>query len=147
MKIAKPASRAAGVKIEINNRTKSQPDLNLIRRVVKKFFSAYQLRAKEISLALIGDSEMKKINLAYRGRNKPTDILSFAGEGDFLGELVIDYAQIKKQAGRFGNSPKQELVFILVHGLLHLVGYDDRTESQRLKMVKLGEEFIKKMKI
>ncbi len=133
--------------IEINNRTKSKININLVKRVVAEFAQAYKIRQKEVSLAFVGDSEIKKLNKIYRRINKPTDVLTFIGEADFLGELVIDYRQIKRQAGRFGNSAEEELVFILVHGLLHLLGHDDANEADRLKMINLGEEFINKFKV
>lgn len=136
------------MKIEINNLAKEKIDLKPVKKVIGAFGRAYKVnRSKEISLAFVSDAEIKKLNLTYRGLNQATDILSFKGEEDFLGELVIDYSQIKRQANRFNNSLKQELIFILAHGLLHLIGYDDKTEKSRLKMIKMGEEFVKKLKI
>jgi len=133
--------------LEINNLTKQKVDLALVKKVTNAFARAYKVGAKEISLAIVGDAAMKKLNLKYRGQNRPTDVLSFSGDNNLLGEIIIDYAQIKRQAGRFGQTARQELVFILVHGLLHLIGYDDRTEADRLKMVKLGEELVKNLKL
>jgi probable rRNA maturation factor len=132
------------MKIEINNRTKEKIDLKLVKKVISVFGRFYKInKNKEISVALVGDDEIKKLNFTYRGINQVTDILSFAGEENFLGEVVIDYSQIKRQAGDFKNSASQELIFILAHGLLHLVGYDDKTEPEREKMIKIGEKFIK----
>lgn len=134
--------------IEINNLAKSRVDLKLIRQAVNFFARIYKIgKTKEISLALVSDGEIKKLNRTYRRLNKITDILTFGGEGDFLGEIIIDYGQIKRQATRLGQAPKRELIFILVHGLYHLIGYDDETEKGRLKMIKLGEEFMKKIKL
>ena len=137
----------SGVRIEINNRTKSKIDVKLVKRVVAGFARVHRVGQKEISIAFVGDFEIKKINQTYRRVNKPTDILTFAGEADFWGELIMDYSQIKRQAGQFGKSVREEFIFILVHGLLHLLGHDDEQEKGRLKMIKLGEEFIKKLKI
>jgi probable rRNA maturation factor len=135
------------MKIEINNRTKSKINLNLVKRVVREFARAYKIKQKEISLAFVSDAEIKKLNKIYRRIDRPTDILTFTGEADSLGELVIDYSQIKRQAGRFGNTAEKELIFILTHGLLHLIGYNDETEKGRLEMIKRGEEFMKKLKV
>ncbi|OIO52652.1 MAG: rRNA maturation RNase YbeY [Parcubacteria group bacterium CG1_02_44_65] len=129
--------------VEINNKAKCGLALKLVKSAAEKFARAHKLGGQELSVAFLSGAEMKKLNRRYRGRDKTTDILSFAGEGDLLGELVMDYAQIKRQAKSYGNSAKQELVFVLVHGLLHLLGYDDKTEAGRLKMIRLGEEFIK----
>lgn len=132
------------MKIEINNRTKSQIDLNLVKQVVKKFARANKVKSKEISIAFVGDAEIKKLNQIYRKVNQATDVLAFAGERDFLGEIIIDYKQIKRQAGRFKNSAKEEMIFILTHGLLHLLGHNDKTEPERARMIKIAETFIKK---
>ncbi len=161
--------------IEINNRTKGKIDLKLVKQVVGEFSRIYPVKSrrnvgsrsefngvnqnKEISLAIVGDAAMKKLNRTYRGQNRPTDVLSFAplnntegnltgqaGDDDLLGEIIIDYAQIKRQAKELGRSIKDELIFILVHGLLHLVGYDDETEKGRREMVKMGEEFVNNFK-
>lgn len=134
------------MKIEINNLAGEKIDLRLVKKAVIAFSQGYKISEnKEISLAFVDDAEIKKLNKIYRGLNQATDILSFAGAGGFLGELVINYGQIKRQAESFGRSARQELVFILAHGLLHLIGYDDKTEPGRLKMIRRGEEFVKKL--
>jgi len=144
------------MKIEINNQTKHKINLKLLKKIIKAFGRAYKITNKEVSLAFVGDAAIKKLNLTYRGLNKTTDVLSFsplnsaegnligqAGDGDNFGEIIINYKQIKRQAGDFKNSAEKELIFILVHGLLHLAGYDDKTEKERVAMVKKGEKFIK----
>ncbi|MCK4539694.1 rRNA maturation RNase YbeY [Candidatus Parcubacteria bacterium] len=128
--------------IEINNKTKAKIDIKLIKKITEDFFSYYKIKNKELSIAFIGDAVMSRLNKQYRGKDKPTDILSFRGEGDELGEIIIDYAQIKRQAKKYSKSVKEELIFILVHGLLHLIGYEDETENGKRKMKKLGKEFI-----
>jgi len=142
--------------VEINNKANCGLALKLVKSAAEKFASVYKVSGRELSVAFVSGVEMKKLNRLYRGLDKTTDVLAFAllnnakgnltgqaGEGDLLGELVLDYAQIKRQAKSYGHSAREELVFVLVHGLLHLVGYDDKTEAGRLKMMKLGEEFIK----
>ena len=128
--------------VEINNQTKNKINSKLLKAVAEKFLVYYKVSKKEVSIAIVTDSTIKKINEQYRHQAKVTDVLSFVGEGDFLGEIVIDYAQIKRQAKEFNRKINDELIFILVHGLLHLIGYNDETEKDRLNMVKLGENFI-----
>ncbi|MFA4941749.1 MAG: rRNA maturation RNase YbeY [Patescibacteria group bacterium] len=135
------------VNVEINNRTKNKIDLVLVKKVAEKFLESKNKKKFNVSIAFVSDNEIKNLNKRYRKINKVTDILSFAGEENFLGEIVISYAQIRRQAKKFNNKPKDELVFILVHGLLHLLGYDDRTETGRKKMEKLGDKFIKSVKL
>lgn len=131
------------MKVEINNQANYKIDLKLVKKVITAFGRVYKInKNKEISLAFVGDAEIKKLNFTYRGVNQATDVLSFPGEGNELGEIIIDYHQIKRQAGEFKNSAEKELIFILTHGLLHLIGHDDKTDRQRKKMIRLGEEFI-----
>jgi probable rRNA maturation factor len=118
-------------------------DVELVKLVTERFLKYYKKNKFEVSIAFVSDKEIKKLNKIYRGINKPTDVLSFEGEGKFLGEIIISYSQIKKQAKEFGRTTKQELVFILVHGLLHLLGLDDETEKGRLGMIEEGEKFIR----
>ena len=133
--------------VEINNKAKNRIDLSLVKKAAEKFLRAYKKADHGVSIAFVGDKEIRELNKKYRKIDRVTDVLSFAGEEKFLGEVVIDYSQIKRQAGKFGNKPKDELVFILVHGLLHLLGHDDRTEAGRKKMERLGNEFIKSAKL
>ncbi|MFA4942854.1 MAG: rRNA maturation RNase YbeY, partial [Patescibacteria group bacterium] len=60
-----------------------------------------------------------------------------------LNEIIIDIKAIERQARELGKSRDSELFFILVHGLLHLIGYNDETEKERLKMISLGEDFLR----
>ena len=129
--------------IEINNKTKSKINIKLTKRVAQKFLKYYNKESSELSIAFVGDKTIRKLNKTYRGIDKITDVLAFSGEDEFLGEVIINYAQVKRQAKKFGNNIQQELIFILVHGLLHLLGYDDKAEKGRLEMERMGEEFIK----
>jgi len=131
--------------VEVNNKTRTAINLTLIKKTVEEFLMIRKKKNYEVSIAFIGDEAMKKLNFKYRGKDKTTDVLSFEGEGYFLGEIIINYQQIKRQAERYGNTSKKELIFILVHGLLHLLGHQDNTEKKRLEMIKLGEEVIKKI--
>lgn len=130
--------------IDIANKTRSKIDLKLVERVTAKFLELIKER-RDVSIVFVGDVRIQSLNKIYRRKDKVTDILSFDGDKDFFGEIIIDYAQIKRQAKVFSKNVKDELVFILIHGLLHLQGYDDMTEKGRVEMEKLGEKFVKKI--
>lgn len=130
------------MKVEINNTLKVKIEKNLLERVVKKFLESKKLNDKEVSVAIVGDKTISKLNKRYLHKNVATDVLAFTGEDNFLGEIIIDYEQTKRQAVIYNSSIKDELVFVLVHGLLHLIGYDDKTEKERREMEKLAEKFI-----
>ena len=133
--------------VEINNRTKGRINLLLIKKVAEKFLRVYKKTDYGVSIALVGDKRIRELNKNYRGVDRVTDVLSFAGEEKFLGEIIIDYNQVKREArefrGKGAKAVKEELVFVLVHGLLHLLGYNDETERGRKQMEKLGEKFLK----
>lgn len=129
--------------IEINNKTRSDINTILIKSVAEKFLKYYKIK-KNLSIAFVGDTVIRRLNKNYRGKDKITDILSFDGEAQDLGEIIIDYAQIKRQSRKYSKSIQDELIFILVHGLLHLIGYDDQKEKDRKIIIKKGEDFIKK---
>ncbi len=86
----------------------------------------------ELSIVLCDDTFIHDLNRQWRGKDAPTDVLSFAmGEGEdadlnpeILGDLVISLDTCARQAAELGHAPERELRVLLVHGLLHLLGYD-----------------------
>jgi probable rRNA maturation factor len=95
----------------------------------------------EMTLALTGDSQLKKLNLEFRGEDHATDVLSFPGGGHdpqtnrpYLGDVVISLPRAKAQAKTAGHSLAAEVQVLTVHGTLHLLGHDhyDPQEKQRM---------------
>ncbi len=131
------------MEVSINNRTRAKIDERKVLELVDFFAKYYKLENKDLSIAIIGDTVMRRLNKKYRGIDRPTDILSFDGDDDFFGELIIDYSQIKRQPSYFSKKINQEFLFIIVHGLLHLIGYDDEKETDRLIMINKGKDILK----
>lgn len=135
---------------EITNCTKSSLNTLLIKRAVEVTLKFGRVKG-DISVVIIGDAAMTKLNKQFRKINKPTDILSFAEKDsdfkdkNFIGELFIDLAQIKRQAKKLQNKLAWELSFITIHGTLHLLGYEDETKQGQKKMEELGYKLIKKI--
>lgn len=133
--------------IEINNTTKKKIDQAAAKRLALAFLSAHGQTRKNLSIAIVGPARMRTLNRRYRGLDRSTDVLSFAGSGEDLGEIIINYDEVEK-AGKylevFGSlkTPRYIFLFLLVHGLLHLIGYDDRKAADRLEMLRRGEEFL-----
>lgn len=105
----------------------------------------------ELSLLLTTDKEIASLNLKYRGKKGPTDVLSFAQnegetqiETEHLGDLVISLETCARQAKEFGVSFLEELNRLLVHGLLHLLGYDHENvpKAEAKKMRDKEEELL-----
>lgn len=130
--------------VEIINKTRSNINLRLVKKIAEKFLELNKEK-RDVSIVFVGDKRIQDLNRLYRKKDKVTDILSFDGDEDSFGEIVIDYQQIKRQAKVFSKSLKDELVFILIHGLLHLLGYNDKTEREYREMEKLGYLFMKKI--
>ncbi len=139
--------------VEINNTTKHRIPIKKTKDLVKKFFQFHKKKNWNISIAIVSDKVIKKLNKEYRQIDKTTDILSFRGGefmGKYLGEIVINIDEIKrvdKYKDVFVNKPSVQHLFnfVLVHGLLHLIGYDDETEKDRKKMLELGTKFLDKI--
>ena len=93
-----------------------------------------KLHKKEITLAFVEDDHMKSLNKQFRGKNKVTDVLSFSGfEDSELGELVLCGAVIDSQAKDNGLKRREELGYLLIHGVLHLLGYEHEKGGQAAK--------------
>lgn len=111
---------------------------------------------QELSLALdvsiVSDEEIMKLNATHRGKNKPTDVLSFsqlegesmpfATEEILLGDLVISVETAVRQARELKHSLEQEMTFLTIHGVLHLCGYDHDTSSKRRTMWKQQDKIV-----
>jgi len=97
-----------------------------------------------VSVVFVGDKEMRRINERYRGRDYATDVLSFSyGSVEldgivFLGDIVIAPGIAFKQANQNRISPEQEMRRLLVHGILHLVGYDHETDQGEMNRLQVN---------
>lgn len=106
--------------IEVNNLTSGRIDEKFLKRVASLVL-VQEKKEKKLSLALVGQKRIKELNRKYRKKNRATDVLSFS-YGD-SGEVVLCPGIIRKNA-KEGRLPfKKELARILIHGLLHLLGY------------------------
>jgi probable rRNA maturation factor len=103
------------------------------------------LGRQQLSLSLVGDREMRKLNRAWRGKDKPTDVLSFShGPGPLLGDVVISLDTARRQASEGGWPLSRELRRLLAHGMCHCQGYDherprDAARMARAEKALLGE--------
>lgn len=130
--------------IEINNTTKTKINTKLLKHAVDIFGKKFKRNNSSVSVAIVGEAAIKKLNAQYRHKNKVTDVLSFVeADRNNLGEVILCYSQITRQAKKLGHSIDEELVFIFVHGLLHLIGYDDKTTLGWQEMEKIGLELCK----
>lgn len=130
-------------------------DKRRLRRRACRLLAALDLADAELSVTLLADPEIEALNSAWRGRARPTDVLSFSllegahahFRGALLGEVAIGVETAARQARRRGRSLDDEVTHLLVHGVLHLLGHDHekptearvmRAEERRLRRA-LGE--------
>lgn len=85
-----------------------------------------------LGIILVNDAQIAEYNRQFHHREGPTDVLTFQYEG--MGELVISTEQAIANARRFRTTPRRELALYIIHGILHLHGYDDATPAQRRRM-------------
>lgn len=103
----------------------------------------------ELSIVFTDDNDIRELNKAYRDKDKPTDVLSFSqleggnqiASNTLLGDIVISLDTAQSQATELGVSFNQELVRLIIHGILHLFGYDHEDVSEEVvKMMQNKEE-------
>ena len=88
-----------------------------------------------VAIAILPDSRVRALNRKYRRKNRGTDVLSFPGVGDYLGDIAISRGIAQKQARLLGHSLSTEVRVLALHGLLHLLGYDHDSDNGRMARV------------
>ncbi len=97
--------------------------------------AAVQLRG-EVAVLLAGDRTLRRLNRDFRGKNKPTDVLSFPAPSEFAaahaGDIAISLETAQRQAHAHGHTLRDEVRVLLLHGLLHLAGFDHETDTGQM---------------
>jgi probable rRNA maturation factor len=121
------------MKIGIQNLQKhTSLDLRRIRRAAKQILTLLDLPEAELSLLLVDDPAIRELNRDYLRKDKPTNVIAFPmGKGEFaslhphlLGDIVISVETALRQSPRFGLRGMEMVLFLLTHGILHLIGYE-----------------------
>jgi len=123
--------------IEINNLTTNPVDEEFLKGLVKKVLEGENKEEAGLSIALVGQGRIRELNKKYRGKNRATDVLAFPGDG--LGEIVICLREVKKNAKRYRSNSEKELARVLIHGILHLLGYDHEKSEQAAEKMREKE--------
>jgi probable rRNA maturation factor len=124
------------MKILINNRSSFSVEKKLVRKIVKNILKKEGRTSGQVSIVFLNSQEIREINKKYRGKDKPTDVLSFVHDGvglegteiDFMGEVLIS------------PDDSKEIIKVLIHGILHLLGYDHQSIKDR-KVMEQKENF------
>ncbi len=109
-------------------------------------------RPPDVSVALVDDAYIRVLNREYRGVDQPTDVLAFPMEGPgsargepALGDIVISLERAREQARQFKHPIRREVALLAVHGLLHLLGYEDDTEVGASAMWSKQKQLLEKI--
>ncbi len=126
------------------------PSDEAIRRVVGRVLAAEGVSNAHLSIQLVDDVFIKKLNRLFKGAARPTDVLSFdlSGRrpGDFVfADVVVSVQTAHRSAGRLRIRPVQEILRYVIHGLLHLLGYDDLSGRARQRMWRRQEGFVQEL--
>jgi len=112
-----------------------------LRQIAAALLVALKQNRAELSIALVGDKEMRPLNAKYRKKNQTTDVLSFFVEEQpksgavLLGDVVISIEQARRQARERKKTLKSEMATLLIHGILHLLGYDHERSPRQAKLM------------
>jgi len=138
--------------ILIKNFTKNKLNKKHLNKIAEKTLEVAKFKKPtEISLVITGEKRIKSLNKKYRKIDKRTDVLSFGNEEldnnsinktIYLGEIFVCYPQVVKQAKQKRHSVKKELAILLIHGILHLLGYDHRGDYENSEMKVLEERVL-----
>lgn len=145
------------MKIWIRNQQKLIPlDSGKVRRAARRILTELGFLDAELSVLLVDDARIRELNRKHLGRNRPTNVLAFSmRDGEFstlhpylLGDLVISVETAKHQSNRFGLNDKEMVIFLMIHGVLHLIGYEHEgtrkgAREMTLKQRELFDQVIK----
>ena len=128
--------------IEVNNVTRAEIDEEFLVQVAKKVLTGENRKKSDLSIALVGPKRMRELNKRYRKKDKVVNVLSFpfdSAQGKpiaelGLGEIVLCVQEVKKDAKKYGMIFEKALAWMLVHGILHLLGYDHAKERDAKHM-------------
>lgn len=131
-------------------------DVQIVHRAVLAVLNAHNLEGYEISVLLTDDSRMTELNREYRGINAPTDVLAFPQLEDkgtelmnlnMLGDVVVSLETAARQAITEKHSLEEEVAFLTVHGMLHLLGYDHQTQAEATVMFDKQDTILQDLQI
>ncbi len=124
---------------------KHAPKLGHIAPLARKILMEEGKKSDNISIVLVDDDYLLRVNRKFLNHDYRTDVISFdLGEDEIIdGEIYVSVDRAGVQARRYKTSIEREVLRLIIHGILHLSGWDDTTRSQKLRMRKRENEFIK----
>lgn len=126
-------------------------DRSRMRQAARTVLESEGVTEAEISIAFVDDATIHQLNKRYLDHDEPTDVLSFplseAGSKKLSGELVIGAEVAKRQAEERGHDVQAEMILYVIHGLLHLCGYDDKSVADALEMRERERHYLRGLEL
>lgn len=125
-------------------RRSRRPLAERLRRLVRAALDSLGVDGAELSILITGDDRLRELNRSWRGLDRPTDVLSFPDGGELpdgwrlLGEVVVSMDAARRQAVELGHSVEREVEELVLHGVLHLAGYDHEKDGGEMEALELG---------
>lgn len=145
------------VQIDIQNEQSFVVDEARLRRAIETVLEQHEVDPESaLTLVVTDNDEVAALNLAYRGIDQPTDILSFPAdeppveiedEPPYLGDMILAYPYAREQAERENHALSDSLCLLVVHSALHLLGYDHDTPENRAEMWAAQEQALKVLNV
>ena len=135
--------------VEVSKAVRGAPPAALIKQVLARAATVPEVGARlpagasSVAVRLTSDAELRRLNRAYAAEDHATDVLSFAGTDEHLGDIAISWPAAVRQAKEYGHPEATELALLSVHGLLHLAGWDHVSPSDRKEMTRLTVAALK----
>ena len=139
----------AALEVEVIKAVRAPVPALFVRLVLQRAASIPEVAARlpdgtaTVAVRLTGDTELRRLNREYAGEDSVTDVLSFAGSGEHVGDLAISWPTAVRQSNTFGHDAETEVALLSVHGLLHLLGWDHAATLQRREMNRLTRATLK----
>jgi probable rRNA maturation factor len=125
------------IAIDVTNQQRRAFDPAPLREAVRMILDDASIAEATVSVALVDDATIRQLNRRYLNHDESTDVLSFVLQreaGRLEGEVVVSAETAHRASRRFGWSPADELLLYVIHGALHLIGYDDQAPDERAAM-------------
>ena len=153
------------VAVQVDEQFQAQVQPDLLRQAALATLTHHQIEKQcELALVVTGDAMLHELNLHHRGVDAPTDVLAFGDEagdaGDagrvfvgapdmprYVGDVVISFLRAEVQADDAGHNVQAELQLLVVHGVLHLLGYDDVAGRERTLMWRVQAEILHNLEV
>ena len=139
------------IEVEVDKAVRAPVRPAFVRRVLMRAAKVPEIAARladgtvTVAVRITDERELAELNRTFAGEDHTTDVLSFEGQGDHLGDIAVSWPAVVAQAEQWGHDEDSELAVLLVHGLLHLLGWDHRGPNETEEMWRLTNRALQEL--